>query len=78
MTFGIERERFISNKRGSIVPKIKELLPIVHSIANEKELPKDLFSFELFAGQIEDRTPPCNDLREIKEMIISYLKRPSC
>ncbi len=69
-TFGIERERFILNAQGKIVPAIQELLPCVHQIACERGVPKNLFSFELFAGQVEDRTPPCQDLDEVKEALL--------
>jgi len=65
-TFGIERERFIVNSNGKIVPAIGELLPRVHQIAQKRGVSEKLFSFELFAGQIEDRTPPCRSLRAVK------------
>ena len=65
-TFGIERERFIVNAQGKIIPAIGELLPCVHRLARERGLSENLFSFELFAGQIEDRTPPCCNLEAIR------------
>ncbi len=64
-TYGIERERFIVNASGRIVPAIGELLPRVHDLARAKGVSTDLFSHELFAGQIEDRTPPCKTPQEI-------------
>ena len=70
-TFGIERERFIVNAQGRIVPAIGELLPRVHQIARERELSENLFSFELFAGQIEDRTPPCRNLEAVKTALLA-------
>lgn len=69
-TFGIERERFIINSQGKIIPAIGELLPLVHRIARERGLTENRFSFELFAGQIEDRTPPCNSHEEIKAALL--------
>ncbi len=68
-TFGIERERFIMS-RGQIVPAIGILLPRVHETAKNNNLPEKLFSYELFAGQIEDRTPPCRSLEEIKSALV--------
>ena len=70
-TFGVERERFIANVEGNIVPAIGELLPLVHEIADERGLSKNMFSFELFAGQIEDRTPPCHNLRAIEDALLA-------
>lgn len=70
-TFGIERERFIMNVQGKIVPAIGKLLPLVHRIANKQGLPESRFSFELFAGQIEDRTPPCPNLEAIKATLLA-------
>lgn len=70
-TFGIERERFIVDAHGKIVPTIGELLPRIHQIAHQLGIERKLFSFELFAGQVEDRTPPCRDFAEIKEALSS-------
>ena len=70
-TFGIERERFITNAQGKIVPAIGKLLPLVHRFAGERGLSEDMFSFELFAGQIEDRTPPCRNLGEIEAALLT-------
>lgn len=68
-TFGIERERFIINAQGKIVPAIGELLPHVHRIARAHGVSEKLFTFELFSGQIEDRTPPCPNLETIREAL---------
>ncbi len=65
-TYGIERERFIVNAQGKIIPVIGKLLPCTYQIANGQGVSERLFSYELFAGQIEDRTPPCYDLEAIK------------
>ncbi len=68
-TFGIERERFIVNSTGKIVPAIGKLLPRIHQVAKQQKVPEKLFSFELFAGQVEDRTPPCKNMKEIKDAL---------
>ncbi len=68
-TFGIERERFILNGQGKVVPAILKLLPQVHKIAKKEGLPKELFGFELFAGQIEDRTHPCFSVKEVESAL---------
>src|SRR3990167_1222628 len=70
-TFGIERERFISNAQGQIVSAIGKLLPRTHKIAHERRVPEDLFGFELFAGQIEDRTLPCYDIVSLREALVA-------
>ena len=70
-SFGIERERFIVNSNGKIVPAIGELLPRVHQIAKQQGVSEKLFSFELFAGQIEDRTPPCRNTQTIKDALVA-------
>jgi len=56
-TLGVERERFIL-RSGEIVPSIDKLLPELHRFCGERGLPLDLFGYELFAGQVEDRTRP--------------------
>ncbi len=68
-TFGIERERFIVNPEGKIVPAIGRLLPRIYQIAKQEKISKKLFSFELFAGQVEDRTPPCENMKTIKDAL---------
>jgi len=70
-TFGVERERFIVNAQGKIVPAISELLPRVYQIARERGMPEKQFGFELFAGQIEDRTPPCRDMAEVRKALVA-------
>lgn len=69
-TYGIERERFIQNAQGQIVPAIGTLLPLVKQIAKDGGLSEDRFSFELFAGQIEDRTPPADNLAEVRSALV--------
>jgi len=65
-TIGVERERFICDSRGKIVPEIGNLLPIVLEVARSFELTDYLFGYELYAGQIEDRTFPCRSLEELR------------
>ena len=69
-TYGIERERFIVNRKGQIVPQIGTLLPRVHEIARNNGLPESLFTYELFAGQIEDRTLPYGSLGELEKALV--------
>lgn len=69
-TFGIERERFILNAQNQIVPEIGKLLPLVQKIARERDVSMDRFTYELFAGQIEDRTPPCCDLFSLRDSLV--------
>ncbi|MFA7201634.1 MAG: hypothetical protein WC099_01400 [Candidatus Paceibacterota bacterium] len=54
-TIGIEREWFIL-REDKIAPLIGELLPELEAECERRNIPKELFSFELFAGQVEDRT----------------------
>ncbi|OGM00440.1 hypothetical protein A2480_04275 [Candidatus Uhrbacteria bacterium RIFOXYC2_FULL_47_19] len=68
-TLGIERECFIIDSSGSVVPAIGKLLPRVFLVAERIGVPQNLFSFELFAGQIEERTPPCRNFEEIKKTL---------
>ncbi len=68
-TVGIERERFIVNQ-GKIAPLIGSLLPTIQKIAQERRIPLRQFDYELFAGQIEDRTPPCESLDKLREALI--------
>lgn len=63
-TYGIEREQFIV-RDGKIVTAIDELLPELHRICDANCLPRDLFGYELFAGQVEDRTEPKESVEEI-------------
>lgn len=69
-TIGIERERFIVNAQGRIVPEIGRLLPKIHECAAKNGLDPELFTFELFAGQVEDRTPPCNNEAEVRLALV--------
>ncbi|OGZ23878.1 MAG: hypothetical protein A2896_02930 [Candidatus Nealsonbacteria bacterium RIFCSPLOWO2_01_FULL_43_32] len=70
-TVGIERERFIVRlSDGMIVPAIKDLLPTVQVVAQKRGMLPELFGYELFAGQIEDRTPPCRSLEDLKNALI--------
>ncbi len=69
-TIGIERERFIIKaSSGKIVPAIGELLPRVQRMAQAKRISPELFGYELFAGQIEDRTPPCKSLADLRRSL---------
>ncbi|MBI3337099.1 MAG: hypothetical protein HY005_00545 [Candidatus Staskawiczbacteria bacterium] len=71
-TLGIERERFIINSiSNKIVPAIGILLPKVHEEAKRISLSEELFTYELFAGQIEDKTLPCNSLLSLKDALIT-------
>lgn len=70
-TMGIERERFIIRlSNGMIIPVIKDLLSKVQAVARKKGIPSELFGYELFAGQIEDRTPPCWSLEDLRRALI--------
>lgn len=69
-TFGIERERFIVNSNGKIVPAIGRLLPRVHQIAQQRAVSEELFTYELFAGQVEDRTHPCQELQSLEKALM--------
>lgn len=69
-TYGVERERFIVDYSGQIVPRIGILLPRVHEIARDNGLLESLFTYELFAGQIEDRTLPYGSLEELERAMI--------
>lgn len=71
-TTGVERERFITDKfTGKIIPAIGMLLPVVQKNAEKIGLSSNLFIHELFAGQIEDRTPVCNSLCELQNALIA-------
>lgn len=69
-TFGIERERFITNKNNEITPEIGILLPKVIAIARNRLIDESRFTYELYAGQIEDRTAVCNSLKHLRESLI--------
>ncbi len=69
-TLGVEREQFIV-RDGRIVPAIDELLPRLYQLCREKGLPSSLFGYELFAGQVEDRT----EVKESADGIIQALRR---
>lgn len=71
-TLGIERERFIVNRSNKkIISAIGTLLPKVQEVGKSKGLPVGLFGYELFAGQIEDRTLPCDSLPMLREALIA-------
>ncbi len=63
ITIGIEREWFIL-KDNKIAPFIGKLLPELEIECTRRNLPKELFSFELFAGQVEDRTRVASSVQE--------------
>ncbi len=70
-TLGIERERFIISRfDNKIISAIGTLLPKVQEIGKSKGLPIGLFGYELFAGQIEDRTLPCESLSVLSDALI--------
>lgn len=69
-TVGIERERFIVNRATrKIVPSIGLLLPEVRRVARRRGVSPDSFIYEFFAGQIEDRTPPCSSMASLGESL---------
>ena len=69
-TIGVERERFIiSATSRKIVNAIDILLPEVRKNAVLKGMSESLFGYELFAGQIEDRTPVCDSLLALKNAL---------
>ena len=64
-TLGIEREWFILENE-QIVPRIDKLLPKVRKAAENNgsfNESFEQFGYELFAGQIEDRTRPCSSIK---------------
>jgi len=67
--FGIERERFIVDAQGNIVSEIGRLLPRVHQTAVGLGISEERFTYELFAGQAEDRTPPCRSVDGVRDML---------
>jgi gamma-glutamyl:cysteine ligase YbdK (ATP-grasp superfamily) len=69
-TFGVEREAFIIDSIGRIVPAIGVLLPKVGQVAKTVNMSSEFFTYEMFAGQIEDRTRPCSSLEELKAALI--------
>ena len=68
-TYGIERERFFVNASGTIVPAIGIVLPRAHELARAQGLDEFRFTYELFGGQVEDRTPVCADLAQVKQTL---------
>jgi len=71
-TVGIERERFIVDPRDDkIIPGIGRLLTSVWDKVQGSGCSADLFGYELFAGQIEDRTPPCDSLEALKVALVA-------
>lgn len=69
-TVGIERERFIVDAATrKIVPAVGVLLPRVQDLSRRQGLPVSLFGYELFAGQIEDRTLPCHSFVELQSAL---------
>lgn len=66
MTIGIERERYIIDCcTGKIVPQIDLLLSVARKIAMAEGVDPDRFTYELFAGQVEDKTPPCQTIDQL-------------
>lgn len=73
-TIGVERESFIVNLHdGKIVPKIGILLPELHKKVDVincsciNKISASNFGYELFAGQIEDRTSIHSSIDELVE-----------
>lgn len=67
-TLGVERESFMM-RNGSIVPLINELLPKLHRFCDENNIPIDRFGYELFAGQVEDRTGGEDSVDEVMRVL---------
>lgn len=67
-TFGIEREWFIK-RNGEITPAIGTLLPQLYASCENMGWDNNRFGFELFAGQVEDRTPPTESLQELLDTL---------
>lgn len=57
---GIERERFLINSNGLFVPRAAEFLSLINN---------SLWTYELSACQVEDRTNPFKDIRKIKKAL---------
>jgi len=71
-TAGIERERFIVDLRNDkIIPGIGRLLTSVWDKVQGNGCSTDLFGYELFAGQVEDRTPPCDSLEALRKALVA-------
>ena len=49
---------------------IKSFTSAINRIAQERGISPQLFGYELFAGQIEDRTPPCESLNGLRESLV--------
>lgn len=60
---GVERECFIVDNQGTIVPRAPELLNVL-----EKHDPTKRFGYELSASQIEGHTGPCR-VEELEEQL---------
>jgi len=69
-TLGIEREWFIM-RNGNIVAGVGDVLPKLWEIVETRGFNKSQFGYELFAGQIEDRTEPV----PCTESLIDSLKK---
>lgn len=67
---GVERERFIVDKKRSITPAIGILLPKVKEVAKERGVLLDLFDYELESSQIEDRTRPCETIADVRKSLL--------
>lgn len=69
-SIGVERERFIVDLRTNmVVTSIDKLLPVVKRVSRSFHVSEDFFGYELFAGQIEDKTPPCITLQSLRESL---------
>ena len=58
---GIERERFLTNSENSFVPEAEKFLLTIDN---------PLWTYELSACQVEDRTNPFRDIKEIRKALI--------
>lgn len=66
---GIERERFLINDKGKIVPRAEEFL---------KKINDSLWTYELSACQIEDRTVPTRKIVDIRKSLEENDQKAQC
>lgn len=68
-TIGLEKECFITDGNGNIVPLVDILLPYAQSIAPKHGLYPTQFSPEPFAGQFEMKTTIAKDLDDLMNQL---------
>jgi gamma-glutamyl:cysteine ligase YbdK (ATP-grasp superfamily) len=68
---GVEREYFVTDQAGKIVPKAPELLSFLHSPHSDPIDPLGVFGYELSACQVESHAGP----RSTLEALVSDLRR---